>query len=128
AQPPAARPPGPFAWVSKTTFREIRLTPVPPVAWESTGRPTVTQRAATSGSANTAGKNRVRARGVARGARIRRGRWMYECRIVRSAAAGLCWRLGRRWHSRFPQEGDSAWLPSHSDGALRGMYDLVGIR
>ena len=44
---------------------------------------------ATSGSANTAGKNRVRARGVARGARIRRGRWMYECRIVRSAAAGL---------------------------------------
>ena len=81
-------PPVPVACAPKTTLRASRLPPPAPVTWESTGRPTVTQRTATTGSATTAGRNRVREGGVARGARMRRGRSMYECRKILS--------LGRR--------------------------------
>ena len=71
-----------IVWPTSSAHRPAvtSVPPLAPVTCESTGRPTVTQRTATTGSATTAGRNRVRERGVARGARMRRGRLMYECR------------------------------------------------
>jgi hypothetical protein len=91
-------PPGPLPCVSKTTLRASRLLPAALVSCESIGKPIVTQSTATNGSAKTIGRKRERARGVvARGARIRLGLSMYECRMVfLSAAAGLDCRVGRR--------------------------------
>jgi hypothetical protein len=73
AVPPGELPEPPLAWVEKTTFRASRLPAPAPVTCERTGSPTVSQSAATAGSATIAGRNRTRERGVARGDRIRLG-------------------------------------------------------
>jgi hypothetical protein len=82
ADAPLGRPFGPLAFDSKTTLRASRLALAALVSCDSIGRPMVTQRTATIGNANRTGTNRERERRVARGARIRRGRSMYECRMV----------------------------------------------
>jgi hypothetical protein len=54
------RAPEPYAW--KTTSRERRLLTDPVVSAERIGRPIVTQRTATSGTAITKGRARERVR------------------------------------------------------------------
>jgi hypothetical protein len=65
-------PPDPFAW--KTTSRERRLLTEAVVDSERIGRPIVTQRTATSGSASTTGRARDRERASVRADGSRLGR------------------------------------------------------
>jgi len=65
--------PEPSAW--KTTSRERRLLTDPLVSEERIGRPMVTQRTATSGSAITNGRARERVRAILRAEGSRLGSW-----------------------------------------------------
>src|SRR5262245_21579309 len=109
AEEPAPGPPlEPDACAPNRTLREILLPPPAPVTWESTGRPTVTQSTETTGSATTAGRNRPRALALARGARMRRGRSLYECRKILSFGRRRPQTDARRKaQPGSPQEGDS---------------------